>query len=264
MEDSYTGLLNIARQLKDSKKGGGDEEKKGGGDGPSILAPTPGKCMICTEQQADGYHAPCCGNFVCSECMASNNYSLDMFFRPSKGGGGTDCVLCNNPLTSTVALSRWVPQGSLPVLGGDGANVNNNNTTTTTTGQVGTAADAWNFTIYHHCGQPYSVYGWSECDVLSGNCTRCRERSISLTGSTKEHSYELRDLVAALSGFHQRSSARVFAGLSRHYPLAWRALHLTELVQAMAEGVNPDLSLWTEEAIAFLKLKAKEISKELG
>jgi hypothetical protein len=70
-------------------------------------------------------------------------------------------------------------------------------------------------------------------------------------------------LVKALAGFHDRASARSFADLRKQYPDGWRTLHLTALVDTLAQGGNPSLDLWDPSTVAFLKKRAAEIAKLL-
>lgn len=243
MEDTYTGLLNRARELKDSRKPDGGGEK-GSGNQPGTSSTVSGTCMLCGEQKPDGYLAPCCGKFLCAECIGMYEGYNHLF--QVGGSNQAVCPYCTKDLPDTTALARWVPAALLPNGTGGPA--------------VGSDAEAWNFTLHHSCGEAFVVVGWQECDVLEGDCPKCGSRSVNLTGSTKGHSYELRDILDALGKFHPRASVASFAALRTNYPHAWQALRLTSLVNTVAAGTVPDLSLWNPEAVEFLTKKAKDIA----
>lgn len=245
MEDTFTGLLNVARDLKNSRKG---EDEDNNNVPPTET--TQRSCAICNEQKPDGYQPLCCQNFVCADCIAQYGGSVAPFFLPGPDKAPI-CPWCEKKIASTDAMSRWLSADKLPNLAG------------TDGGNAGTDAEAWNFKLYHSCGEAFVVIGWDECDVLAGGCPACGARSVNLTGAEGEHSYQLRDLLSALSKFHARATARSFTKLRDDFPDAWRALRLTALVNTIAAGVIPDLSLWSKETVEFLKARAQAIQKEL-
>lgn len=254
MEDTYVGLLNTARQLKQSRGGGGDDGQQPSG---STTTAVKHSCASCGDSESAGYLAACCNSFLCDDCLRQFNAGGTYTHLFQVGGKGQAvCPYCNADITDLTPLKTWVPANALPATALPA--------TAPTGNHVGSDADAWNFTLYHGCGQVFKVVGWEECDVLADDCPKCGSKSVNLTGTTKGHSYELRDLLGQLAGYHQRASASTFAQLATTYPDAWRALRLTSLVDAILAGRRPDLSYWNQEAVAFLIAKAAEIKKRLG
>lgn len=254
MEDSYTGLLNRARELKLSRDGKDDDngdEKRDDKPSGSVATDTERGCFICGAIGASGYRATCCGGHICEDCLKLyDEGKYDHIFQVGKEGQPV-CAFCPKDITNPAALQPWVPAQHLPALRPAGE------------GHAAPDSDAWNFKLHHRCGHEIVVAGWEECDILSGECPKCHARSVSLTGTTAGHSYELRDLLRQLAGFHPRASVRAFAALATTFPNAWRALRLTSLLDAIAKGEQPDLSLWNQEAVSFLRQNAAKILAQL-
>lgn len=252
-QNPYTVLLERSRDIRDRRKGGGGDDPSGGGSGGSGSDPTPvlKTCMICGEDKAAGYTATCCGNFLCSDCL--QGYAGDTTFGYLfKREGGIKCVYCNQAINDLSQLTRMgVPQS---LLGGGGS----------LPMAAIPDAQAWQFTLQHGCGAQYVVLGWEECDVLTGGCS-CGERNLNLIGGPRTgHSYQMRDFLGALQGYHRRSSAQTFAALRTQYPMAWAAFHLDQLINLLAGGGTADLSMWNPETVEFLTAKAADIKRLLG
>jgi hypothetical protein len=222
--DAYTGLLNVARDLKNAKLR---------------------QCGTCMEERSSGYLAQPCGAFVCAECIGKGQ----RLFKVSKRK--LLCEFCQEELQDYRALLMWVSREELE----EAFNPQPSQL-------VGSAADAWNFTLVHgYCQLAVTVAGWEDCD--STTCPRCG-KPLSVVGPKTEYSTQMKSIQARLATLSDQSSASDFAALHTDFPNAWNALHFTELVNAIASGVNPDLSYWPPQAVTFLKTKAKEIQHALN
>lgn len=111
--------------------------------------------------------------------------------------------------------------------------------------------------LYHSCGRPFFVADYDGCDVVEGNCPQC-SKLVVLSG-TGEHTYDLQDLVRALRGWHEHASPKTFAALRDKYHTPWDALRLTQLIRAIADGADPNLSWSDPDTVQFRKAKAKQI-----
>ncbi len=208
-------------------------------------------CMEDVEDAAEGFAPGCCDYFVCKDCIAQGGanalvvFALDGTFKcPSRG--------CGKAYESSIfpELIKWgVPENLL------------------NPPQIDVSSkyrEAWNFKLYHGCGYAIQVFGWSECDVLAGNCPTCKKRW-NMVGADGE-SFQLRGLFNDLTGFHDRASPATFAALKGKYPNAWNALCLSSLIDAAAGDssiVKGELTLWPSEAQAFLIAKAKDVKAKL-